>query len=167
MKDNHPNKLRRRLLLIPALLLAVLILKLPLVSDWFKGRPMNYYEEFKATKLSELTENGMREIRYGKQYVLANMLVQALAKDTNVTVLLEPNSYYRENGIDMIVPEPIVFYYYTSGKMKAVWTDSKALYDAKYFIRISRNLDLSIIPLTSRAAIDTVLAEYKNYKATL
>ncbi|UYQ91067.1 hypothetical protein MKQ68_13290 [Chitinophaga horti] len=167
MKENQPNTARQWILLIPAMVLALLVYNMPLVKQWFQDRPVNYYKEFKSTLEADVTEDQMREIRYGKQYVLANMLLQTLAKEKDVTVLLEPNSYYRENGIDIIVPEPVVFYYYTNGKMKAVWTNSKDIYKAKFFVRISKTMDLSVVPLNSKADIDKVLADYKNYNATL
>ena len=65
------------------------------------------------------------------------------------------------------MPEPILFYYYTEGQMKAVWMDSKDLYKAKYFVRITKDLNLSIVPLADKAAIDTVVEAYKNFKPTL
>jgi hypothetical protein len=167
MTETKANKGRQRLLLAAAVLLAVLIYKMPGNTLWFQAKPFSYYQEFKAVKLSEMTDERMREMRYGKQYILANMLVQTLAKEKDVTVLLEPNNYYRQNGIDMIVPEPIVFYYYTSGRLKAVWTSSKDLYKAKYLVRITPQLELAIVPLNSKADIDKVVAEYKNYPATL
>ena len=80
-------------------------------------------------------------------------------------VLFEPNTYYKDSlHIQVKVPEPSVFYYYTG--LQSVWMNSAGVNTANYLVRVSRK-GINIDEIRSPAQLQQILAAYHKFTPIL
>jgi hypothetical protein len=80
-------------------------------------------------------------------------------------ILFEPNSYYRDSlHIQIRVPEPAIFYYYTG--LKGVWTNSGEVNKARFLVRISKK-GVIMDEIKSPAQLSQILNNYRKFTPIL
>ena len=79
-------------------------------------------------------------------------------------MLLPPTSYFKAKGLDYHVPEPAVFYYYTS--LKTVRPDTRDTAGINYVVSVE-NKDIAIRKIRDKQQLSNILAEYRKYTITL
>ena len=85
----------------------------------------------------------------------------AKKKVTNPVILFEPNSYYRDSlHMDLHVPEPAVFYYYTG--LRGVWMNSPDVEKANYFVRVNGG-EVKLEAIRSSEQLQTILVHYRKF----
>src|ERR1700712_2302722 len=113
------------LLTVVSFLLIILVLNAGYYKTWFVDKPMEYWADFQKQKDDTADIRGIMTGRFGLPYTICMRVKDVLAqkKVKDAVVLFEPNSYYRDSlHMQLRVPEPAVFYYYTG--LKGVWTTS-------------------------------------------
>ena len=155
------------LLTVVSFLLVILVLNAGYYKTWFVDKPMDYWADFQKQKDDTADIRGIMTGRFGLPYTICmrvkDVLVQKKVKDA--VVLFEPNSYYRDSlHMQLRVPEPAVFYYYTG--LKGVWTTSADVNKANYLVRVSGK-GVSLDEIKSPAQLQQILSKYQKYTPIL
>ena len=80
-------------------------------------------------------------------------------------ILFEPNSYYQDSlHMDLHLPEPVVFYYYTG--LRSVWTNSPAVGKATYLARIRKG-EVRMEHITTPGQLQSILKRYQAFTPIL
>jgi hypothetical protein len=103
-----------------------------------------------------------KEMRWGYGYYWLVKIKAYLKDDSEAIVLLPPNDYIETINPAQALPEPTVAYYYTNG-LKTSWGTTDYAYKCTYFYRPSKDVGPSVVPITRRTQIDTLLQLYKGY----
>src|SRR5688500_19046921 len=91
---------------------------------WLDGRVMAYWDDYKEQKLNLDIEE--RKLARYDGYKFAKDVTAFFEKRGNVDkvlLLLPPTDYFVTNGLQIHVPEPAVFYYFTG--LKTIWANSR------------------------------------------
>src|SRR5947209_54266 len=108
---------------------------------WFRDRPLDYWNSFRKEFVSHASPEAIRRARYGNAYVLSMAIKDTILQQQiqDPVLLLEPNSYYKDSlHMDLHMPEPAVFYYYTG--LHSVWMNSPNVQKANCLVRIVKGL---------------------------
>lgn len=155
------------ILTIISMLTVALVLGLGYYRVWFVDRPLYYWGAFVKESRSSAGPGQIRKARYGMAYTTSMKVKEVLAKQnaSNPVILFEPNSYYRDSlHIDLRVPEPAVFYYYTG--LRGVWMNSPGVEKANYFVRVNK-ADVKLEPIRSPEQLQEILARYRKFMPIL
>lgn len=134
-------------------------------KNWF-DRVVAYWDDYQEQKNEpDLEQRKMQ--RYGNSYIISKMITDNLvklgAKDSAV-VLIPPTSYFEASQISYRVPEPAVFYYYTS--LKTVWPDTKDTTAINWVVDVV-NRNLAFIKIENAHQRSEYLQKFKQYKISL
>jgi hypothetical protein len=155
------------ILTIISTLTIVLMLSLGFYRSWFVDKPLYYWGAFVKESRSSASLEQIRKARYGMAYTTSMKVKEALAKRnaSNPVILFEPNSYYRDSlHMDLRLPEPAVFYYYTG--LREVWMNSPGVEKANYFVRVNK-ADVKLEPIRSPEQLQEILARYRKFMPIL
>lgn len=155
------------LLTVISFLLVILVLNAGFYKTWFADKPMEYWTEFLKQRDDTANAEKIMADRYGFGYTVSIKIKEYIVrkKISNPVILFEPNSYYRDSlHLQIRVPEPAVFFYYTG--LRGVWVTSPEVNKANYLVRISQkgvNLDL----IRSPQQLQQILARYQKFPILL
>lgn len=134
---------------------------------WFLDKPLDYWSAFCIEVRRPASLEEIRRLRYGKPYILS-MKIQAAAKAGQLhdpVFLFEPNSFYHDSlHIDLRMPEPAVFYYYTG--LQGVWMNSPTVQKANYLVVIRKG-DVTIEPIQRPQQLQAILTRYRSFTPSL
>ncbi len=140
-----------------------ILLVVALNKDWF-ARVCSYWDDFLEQQNEPGTE-ARKIARYGNAYTISLSIEQYLEKNgekDKAIVLVPPAAYFTAHQINYPVPEPAVFYYYTS--LKTVRTNTKDPSVINWVVLVENgSLVLKKIETAAqRAAILASLSQFKN-----
>ena len=154
------------ILLVISIIALVIFFGLEPNKLWFNERIMSYWEDYKEQKLNlDLEERKLA--RYQTDYLFARNVTGFFEKRGNankVLVLLPPTDYFKANGLEIHVPEPAVFYYFTG--LKTIWANSPEAAKANWVIS-SNNGRLFFDSVTNKQALLDTIAAFNKYKISL
>lgn len=134
---------------------------------WFQERVKRNFDFFLEQRVADLSEDQKKEEAWGPAFVVCKHVARYF--DTNnikdPVVLLEPNEYVRK-AAGFKLPEPVIFYYFTQGRVKAIWMQSCEAWKAKYLLRVSKG-DITIQRISNRQELAGIVNIYKSYKNEL
>lgn len=155
------------ILTVISCLLIFLTLNAGYYKAWFADKPMLYWTDFQKQKNDTSGAESIMKARYGVSYTICMKVKEYVDKKQLIdpVILFEPNSYYRDSlRIQIRVPEPAVFYYYTG--LRGVWTTSRDVNKARFLVRISKK-GVSLDEIRSPAQLQQILANYRNFTPIL
>jgi len=130
----------------------------------FNGRVVAYWDAFQEQK-SELDLESRKIERFGSSYAVSKQIADFIkTKHRSDVVLMPSTAYFNANGIDYHVPEPAVFYYFTS--VKTIWQNCKSGCNANWFV-YANNGRLGIDTIQNKAVLDSVLKVFNKYETSL
>ena len=154
------------ILLVISIIALVIFFGLEPNKFWFNERIMSYWEDYKEQKLNlDLEERKLA--RYQTDYLFAKNVTGFFEKRgnaNNVLVLLPPTDYFKAHGLEIHVPEPAVFYYFTS--LKTIWANSPEASRANWVIT-SNDGRLFFDSVTNKQALLDTIAAFNKYKISL
>ena len=155
------------LLTVLSFVTIILILNAGYYKVWFVEKPMQYWTDFLKEKDDTAGIEGIMTGRFGLNYTICAKVKEYMTKKkiVNPVILFEPNSYYRDSlHIQVRVPEPAVFYYYTG--LKGVWTTSAEVNKANYLVRISKK-GVNLDQIRTPEQLQQILARYQKFTPIL
>ena len=133
---------------------------------WLDQRIMPYWEDYKEQKLNlDLEERKMA--RYQTDYLFAKNVTGFFEKrgTAGKILLLVPSSdYFNAHGLQIHVPEPAVFYYFTG--LKTIWANSPEANKANWYLT-ARDGGLTFDSVTNPQALQDTIASFNKYKISL
>jgi hypothetical protein len=161
--DSGLNSLMNNFLLF-IIALFLLLIVISINSDFFSGRIVAYWDAFQEQK-SELDLEARKTERFGNSYLITKQIADFVKTKPGSNVVLMPSTaYFNANGIDYHVPEPAVFYYFTS--VKTIWQNCKIGCDANWFVH-TNNGRLFIDTIQNKTILDSVLRVFNKYETSL
>jgi hypothetical protein len=150
-------------------LLILLTINTGYYPDWFKSRPVSYWNDMLKESRDTLDLDGIRKSRYGISYLISEKVREAVAKRKiqHPVILLEPNGYYRDSlhiYPKVHAPEPAVFYYYTG--LEGVWINSPDVAKANFIVRVTKK-GVTLDAIHSPEELKKILDFYKRYPSIL
>jgi hypothetical protein len=150
-------------------LLILVTINIGYYPEWFKSRPVSYWNDLLKESRDTLDLNGIRRTRYGISFVISEKVSEAIAKRNvqHPVILFEPNSYYRDSlhiYPKIHAPEPAVFYYYTG--LEGVWINSPDAGKANFVVRVTKK-GVTLDAIHSPEELKRVLDFYKRYPPIL
>lgn len=164
MKANGNNNNRGGLLLLVTGLLSISLV-IALNLPWF-NKIAGYWRDF-GSQVAEPDPEIRKAARYGSAYTISKTIATVLekvGKKEQALVLVPPTSYFMAKGLNYRVPEPAVFYYFTS--LRTVRPDTRDTAHINYVVSVE-NRDIAIKKVRSRQQLSNILAEYRKYTITL
>lgn len=155
------------LLTVISFLTVILVLNTGFYKVWFVDKPMQYWADFQKQKDDTAGIQSIMAGRFGLPYTICMKVKEVLAKKKvkNAVILFEPNSYYRDSlHMQVRVPEPAVFYYYTG--LRGVWTTSAEVNKANYLVRISSK-GVNLDEIKSPAQLQQILTYFRKFTPIL
>ena len=155
------------LLPVISFLTIILVLNAGYYKTWFVNKPMQYWADFQKQKDDTAGIQSIMTGRFGLPYTICMRVKEVIAKKKvkDAVILFEPNSYYRDSlHMQIRVPEPAVFYYYTG--LEGVWTNSPDVTRANYLVRLSKK-GVSLDEIRSAQQLKQILDRYKKYSPIL
>lgn len=145
-----------------AVLVIVLFFNIPFYNNWLNTNILNPSISMFAGLDTE-TE-ARKTSRYGYSYLIYKELAEVVKKvvTDSPVVLLPPEQFIKERGItNTVIPEPAVFYYFTS--QKAVWYNSPGVNKANCAL-VPDNGRLILRKIETPADLENLISSYKKYK---
>jgi len=138
---------------------------LPKNREWFNGRVITYWNDFRIQK-NKLDIEYRKTKRWESSYTISKQITDSFAKNDlkNVIVLLPPSAYFKERKIDYHVPEPAIFYYYTG--LRTVWINSNEAKNANWIVT-AHNGQLEMIPMNDQKVLLDSINIFKKYPVGL
>lgn len=151
--------IRRVLLFFVSILFIYLFFNTEATHIWLEDRILPFRRHLQED-LQHMSLKDRKEIRWGGSYIgaqgLANYFRREHIKDP--LVLIPPQEYFTRNGINISMPEPIVFYYYSG--LRTTLPNSPYLYKAQYALAIDSAMNTDIVHLTGKEDIDRIVKAY-------
>ncbi|OQP56945.1 hypothetical protein A3860_10235 [Niastella vici] len=133
---------------------------------WLNQRIIPYWDDFKEQKLNlDLEERKLA--RYQTDYLFAKNVTGFFEKRGSagkVLVLLPPTDYFKAHNLDIHVPEPAVFYYFTG--LKTIWPNSAEASKANWFISV-KNGGLVFDSVSNKQILLDTIAAFNKFKTSL
>jgi hypothetical protein len=127
---------------------------------------MPYWDDFKEQKLNlDLEERKLA--RFQTDYLFAKNVTGFFEKRGvagKVLVLMPPTEYFKANNLEIHVPEPAVFYYFTG--LKTIWANSPEASKANWFIS-AKNGGLVFDSVANKQVLLDTIAAFNKYKISL
>jgi len=159
--------MKRLLLTIISTSILLLLLAFGHYRDWFLDKPLDYWYGFCAEVRHPGSPEEVRRVRYGLPYTLS-MKIQEAAKAGQLhdpVFLFEPNSFYHDSlHIDLRMPEPALFYYYTG--LQGVWMNSPTVQKANYLVVIRKG-EVKIEHIQTPRQLQEILTRYRSFTPIL
>src|SRR5258708_6537770 len=155
------------LLTVISFLTIILVLNAGYYKTRFVNKPMQYWADFQKQKDDTAGIQSIMTGRFGLPYTICMSVKEVITKKKvkDAVILFEPNSYYRDSlHMQIRVPEPAVFYYYTG--LKGVWTTSAEVNKANYLVRISSK-GVNLDEIKSPAQLQQILTNFRKFTPIL
>jgi hypothetical protein len=138
----------------------VIFFKIPTNNEWVHDRVLNFLESI-HDDLDKMGIEERRIARWGATYTDARTIRDFLDSIhiKKPLLLIPPKDYVDVYFKGSIIPEPLVFYYFSG--LKTAFPTSKNVYSANCAIVVD-NGAFGLRELTSKASIDSVLFMYKH-----
>jgi hypothetical protein len=160
------NGFKAFILLVVAIVSLLIFFGLEPNKMWLDQRIMPYWEDYKEQKLNlDLEERKLA--RYQTDYLFAKNVTAFFEKrgTVNKTLVLLPSSdYFNAHGLQIHVPEPAVFYYFTG--LKTIWANSPEANKANWYIT-AKDGGLVFDSVTNQQALLDTIASFNKYKISL
>jgi hypothetical protein len=160
------NAFKGFILLVVSLITLLIFFGFDNNKRWLNERIIPYWEDFKEQKLNlDIEERKMA--RYQSDYLFAKDITGFFEKRgiaNKVLVLVPPSDFFAANGINVHVPEPAVFYYYTG--LKTIWPNSPEAAQANWYVTTSEGR-LIFDSVTDKKAFQETIAAFNKYKTSL
>jgi len=160
------NGFKTFILLVASVVALLIFFGLEPNKMWLDQRIMPYWEDYKEQKLNlDLEERKLA--RYQTDYIFAKNVTGFFEKrgTANKTLVLVPSSdYFNAHGLQIHVPEPAVFYYFTG--LKTIWANSPEANKANWYIT-ARDGGLVFDSVTNQQALLDTIASFNKYKISL
>lgn len=160
------NGFKAFILLVAAVVALLIFFGLEPNKLWLNQRIMPYWDDFKEQKLNlDLEERKLA--RYQTDYLFAKNVTGFFEKRGvagKVLVLMPPTEYFKANNLEIHVPEPAVFYYFTG--LKTIWANSPEASKANWFIS-AKNGGLVFDSVANKQVLLDTIAAFNNYKISL
>lgn len=146
------------LVLAPVLFIAIYF-TLPLYNQWLYTKVLNNNILFELQHMSTHDRNLKR---FGYSYAVFSDIKATLARFQDVTLLLPSNGYVAARHVkDLTIPEPAVFYYFTS--IRAVAPNSTEAGRANWVLLVKRTGDITVKKMSYVRNPDSLIADYRSY----
>lgn len=159
--------MKRLLLTIISTSTLLLLLAFGHYKEWFLDKPLDYWCGFCTEVRHPASPEEVRRMRYGTPYTLSIEIREAAKAGRlhDPVFLFEPNSFYHDSlHIDLRMPEPAVFYYYTG--LQGVWTNSPTVQRANYLVMIRKG-EVKIAHIRTALQLQEILTRYRSYTPIL
>lgn len=160
------NGFKAFILLVAAVISLLIFFGIEPNKLWLNQRILPYWDDFKEQKLNlDLEERKLA--RYQTDYLFAKNVTGFFEKRGNankVLLLLPPSDYFNANGLQIHVPEPAVFYYFTG--LKTIWANSPEATKANWVIT-AKNGGLAFDSVINKQALQDTIAAFKKFKISL
>jgi hypothetical protein len=160
------NGFKSFVLLVAAVFIMLVFFGIEPNKLWLNQRILPYWEDYKEQKLNlDLEERKLA--RYQTDYLFAKNVTGFFEKRGNadkVLLLLPPSDYFNANGLQIHVPEPAVFYYFTG--LKTIWANSPEATKANWYIT-AKNGGLAFDSVINKQALQDTIAAFKKFKISL
>jgi hypothetical protein len=160
------NGFKAFVLLVAAVFIMLVFFGIEPNKLWLDQRILPYWEDYKEQKLNlDLEERKLA--RYQTDYLFAKNVTGFFEKRGNadkVLLLLPPSDYFNANGLQIHVPEPAVFYYFTG--LKTIWANSPEASKATWFVS-AKNGVLVFDSVTNKQILLDTIAAFNKYKISL
>ena len=134
---------------------------IPIYRTWFNEVILGYWGNFNYQK-DKLDLETRKIKRYEDYYVVSKLIADSIPQNAKGELLLVPASgYFKEKGIEYNVPEPVVFYYFTS--IKTVWGKSKEAFKATCVVLVNDKKQLVIHDNVPAAQMDSIVKSLRKY----
>lgn len=157
---------KKIILFVAACLILLIFFNTTFYGNWFQTKIYRAWESEAEQETFDYQWDHMdttqRKIdKLSSTYTFSQQVAEFLKKKgaKNPLVLLPPQEYMKERQIDMLIPEPIVFYYHCG--VKGAWYTSANVNQADWAI-IGKNGELTIIPIQNQPERDAIIASYKS-----
>lgn len=157
---------KKIILFVASCLIILIFFHTEFYGNWFETKIYRAWESEAELETFDYQRTHMdpeqRKIdKLSSTYTFSKQVAEYLKKNNakNPLVLLPPQEYMKERQINMLIPEPIVFYYHCG--VKGAWYTSANVNQANWAI-IAKAGDLSIIPVTNQRERDAIIASYKH-----
>lgn len=141
-------------------LFIVLFFRMPPYNKWVNDKVLSLngriYEELDSLSLED-----RKAIRWEGAYTSTKALGEYIDSMhfKQPLLLIPPQKYFDDNHIPIIMPEPIVFYYFCG--LKTVLPTSKYLYKANFGVFVDKDRTMTLHEIKRKENIDTLLLSYK------
>jgi hypothetical protein len=160
------NGFKAFILLVAAVVTLLIFFGLEPNKLWLNQRIMPYWDDFKEQKLNlDLEERKLA--RFQTDYLFAKNVTGFFEKRGvagKVLVLMPPTEYFKANNLEIHVPEPAVFYYFTG--LKTIWANSPEASKANWFIS-AKNGGLVFDSVANKQVLLDTIAAFNKYKISL
>ena len=160
------NGFKAFILLVAAVVALLIFFGLEPNKLWLNQRIMPYWDDFKEQKLNlDLEERKLA--RYQTDYLFAKNVTGFFEKRGvagKVLVLMPPTEYFKANNLEIHVPEPAVFCYFTG--LKTIWANSPEASKANWFIS-AKNGGLVFDSVANKQVLLDTIAAFNKYKISL
>lgn len=160
------NGFKSFILLVAAIFSLLIFFGLEPNKLWLEQRIMPYWEDYKEQRLN-LDVEERKLARYQTDYLFAKNVAGFFEKRGiagKTLVLLPSSDYFAAHGLQIHVPEPAVFYYYSG--LKTIWANSPEASKANWYIT-ARNGGLVFDSVTNQQALRDTIASFNKYKISL
>lgn len=142
-----------------------IMVQIPFYKDWLQHKILPKYELIDY-ELDNMEPEQRRALRYGTTYafcvyVREQVLKSKFPKDV---VLLPSKGFVSKHKLDLSIPEPVVFYYYSG--IRTVWPNSKDALSARWIVEV-RPGAMRIIHTQDPRMVQAAVTEYKKYEIGL
>lgn len=165
-KPASTNGFKAFILLVASVISLLIFFGLEPNKMWLDQRIMPYWEDYKEQKLNlDLEERKMA--RYQTDYIFAKNVAGFFEQRgvAGKTLVLVPSTdYFNAHGLQIHVPEPAVFYYFSG--LKTIWANSPEATKANWYITV-RNGGLQFDSVISQQALRDTIASFNKYKISL
>lgn len=143
-----PSSAKKWILLCCSAILILFWYNIPLNKKWWNLRVNTFPGQF--ADFTDVSDSARLAMRLGPAYIALTGMGNFLRRERaeKVLVLLPEQSFFKRQKINFLMPEPVIFYYYTG--FKAVYPTSNEAMNANYAV-IYRKKKLSLIPLKDSA----------------
>jgi len=135
--------------------------------SWLNGRILTYYRELPG-QLKQMKEEDRMLTRFGSYYGISQQIAATLknkSKNSGEALVLMPaTAYFKKNGVEYRVPEPVVFYYFTG--IRTVWPDSENAKQANWFVYVT-NGQIRIARVDNQKSLLDTIAAFNKFETTL
>ena len=160
------NGFKAFILLVASIVSLLIFFGLEPNKMWLDQRIMPYWDDYKEQKLNlDLEERKLA--RYQTDYLFAKNVTGFFEKrgTAGKTLVLLPSSdYFNAHGLQIHVPEPAVFYYFTG--LKTIWANSPEANKANWYLT-ARDGGLVFDSVTNQQALQDTIASFNKYKISL
>lgn len=156
--------LRQLLLFFAAGFFLILFFNIDVYKTFLDNRLVAFKDEI-SEDFEHMSYEDRKMARFGATYVYTQQVKKYFdsLKPKNLQILLAPNDYLEANNFQAMMPEPIVYYYYTG--LRTVYPNAKDVYKSTYAFTMGGD-HLLLKMLKNKEDIDNVLMSYKVKPAT-